>query len=160
MTMNKRKTSRSALSIPILFLLLALSFPIIVLRDVSWPPPPPTPIPTDYDSSNEIYLIGELFGGMVTYIPRLGVLPFWGLVGLVLLQMFVKPRTKMERDIWLNLVFSFLIIAIWSVSVELIFVSPSSRVPDWYPITPIAALILVPIYRVYRFDWSKNRHGS
>jgi hypothetical protein len=84
-----------------MFLLLALSFPIIVLRDTSWPPPPPLPIPTDIDPSDEIYLVGELNAGMIGYAPRLDVLPFWGLVGLVLLQMRAKPRSRMDYDIWL-----------------------------------------------------------
>jgi hypothetical protein len=142
-----------------MFLLLALSFPIIVLRDTSWPPPPPLPIPTDIDPSDEIYLVGELNAGMIGYAPRLDVLPFWGLVGLVLLQMRAKPRSRMDYDIWLNLVFGFLILAVWSFFVEILFILPSSWEPEWFPITPIAALVLVPLYRAFRFDWSLNRHG-
>jgi len=142
--------------IPILFLLLALIFPIVVLRDPPRPSPSPVPLPTDYDSSNEIYLVGELFGGFVSYIPRSGVLPFWGLVGLVLFQMRTKPRLKLDHDLLMNLILDLLIIAVWSFFVELIFISSSSRIPEWYHLAPIAALVLVPLYRAYRFDWPQK----
>ncbi len=151
--MKKRQTNKIVSLIPFVFLLIALMFPIVVLRDPPSSSPPPVPLPSDYDSSNEIYLVGELDAGFVSYRPHSGVLPFWGIVGLVLLQMHMKPRLKLDHDLWINIVLSFLIIAVWSVFVELIFISPSSRIPESYPLVPIAGLVLVPLYRAYKFDW-------
>jgi len=141
------------LLIPILFLILALSIPVIFLRD---PNPMYPPIP-DYFSSVEYYLFRNysLAGNSIgmTY-------PLVALVGITLLQMFVKPKMKWQYDLALNLVISVSIIVLWSSLVYLIFIAPSNWIPTWFPTTPILGLEFVLAYRILAHHWTSNRQGT
>ena len=138
------------LSIPFIFLILALILPIVIMRD----PSPVIPGPPDYSPILTYFLYGNPFDPILAprlFIPE--VLPFWGILFIVFLQMLARPKFRMKRDMMLNLIVGLLLIAFWSVLVHLIFVIPSPWIAEWYPITPIIALVLVPIYRHQKYEW-------
>jgi hypothetical protein len=134
------------LAIPMIFLIIVINFPIVIFNYTGTRPDTPPP---GWSSIRIYYLYGDY-----DYFFRLRImpqtLPFWAILGIISIQVVGIPhRLQLKYDLLVNLVLGIILTISWMVLVHYIFIV--NHTGDWeassIPLTPIMALIAVPLHR-------------
>jgi len=77
-------------------------------------------------------------------------LPFWIILGIILIQMTIPHRLELKKEILTNLVIGIILIVSWVLLMDYFYISNYTGTWEAFavPLTPILALIAVPIQRV------------
>jgi hypothetical protein len=85
-------------------------------------------------------------------------LPFWGIVVIFLIQMWIPQKFELKIDLLINLVLGLILTVSWMLLIHYIYIInyTGTKVANAIPFAPILALGVVPFYRfIYHLNEDK-----
>ena len=132
--------------IPIIFLIVVINIPLVIFFNTA---PRPDPPPPGWSSIWIYYLHGDY-----DYFFRLRImpqtLPFWGIIGIFLMQMGNPCKFEMKVDLLINLILGLILTVGWMLLIHYIYIVNYTEtwVANTMPFTPIIAMVAVPLHRI------------